>query len=799
MRTTTRQITFIAAAVVTCLLAGAATDAGGEGVVPSDLARNAFGNDGGYSFRVTFDDGGVTLKRTDYTLPGKGAVTPAYNGAAVTICEILFPDGARRTAVKRDAWDHQTATYVAGGATNGMGQTKGPETTTVVVSRLTPAVLIDTQGKSIAFRAGEKGFSHVAFVTGGKVVVRPAGRLDGAVRLDEPWLLAWFAKDSPYRGYRGNIDVNDEHYGPDKVHLTKYRRPVTLDVPILFRLERRPASIRHSSGTLTLDFDKPAGKLAVMCAFGGKAFEPSETQGWSKALPDKVVAHARRWSAKLRDYPMSVKETFSVDAAKDALTINQDFTWASFDDDWNTPPARSAPVPPMLALALGGGVPVTFHQNGKQVHPVDYQLMDTPGKAAAIDGADSYSYRITGLGRYLFHERKPAPPSDADAKYFQDQLEKHVTEMIDSGHLAPLFYVYGGIGGAGASYFYWASSPELAQALHLAWPYLSEPLRRRAVAYLKQEWKLSPPFQVNNANYRKGASRAPYEVPWQDAGRGAGGAYYREASIRQWHFFGDLYGVWAFDELTGGDEGSRCRDRAVKRAGELLAKQDWALCSPVERRKTSGFWRGVNYFDRNGQASCNVRLAGAIATVRLARKYGWQDTEKLAWYLFGKLALARVGMARYTAELHRMGLVDGPPQRDWRTLVHVDRTCVLTYRGHISTVVREDQEIPPFIGLVEEVGLLLGAHARQECGYYLDNLDRSMSLWYLSEAPKQSGSEHRLCPLQHKSGNVLAQYWVLGRCGEAFRRYVDVTRFKGDLYYIQNLAALIESYSGPAK
>ena len=41
---------------------------------------------------------------------------------------------------------------------------------------------------------------------------------------------------------------------------------------------------------------------------------------------------------------------------------------------------------------------------------------------------------------------------------------------------------------------------------------------------------------------------------------------------------------------------------------------------------------------------------------------------------------------------------------------------------------------------------------------------------------------------------MLAQYWVLGKRGEAFRRYVDTTRFKGDLYYIRNLAALIDSY-----
>ena len=44
-------------------------------------------------------------------------------------------------------------------------------------------------------------------------------------------------------------------------------------------------------------------------------------------------------------------------------------------------------------------------------------------------------------------------------------------------------------------------------------------------------------------------------------------------------------------------------------------------------------------------------------------------------------------------------------------------------------------------------------------------------------------------------GNVLAQHWVLGKTGDAVARYVDTTRFLGDLYHVRNLAAAIQSYS----
>ena len=74
-------------------------------------------------------------------------------------------------------------------------------------------------------------------------------------------------------------------------------------------------------------------------------------------------------------------------------------------------------------------------------------------------------------------------------------------------------------------------------------------------------------------------------------------------------------------------------------------------------------------------------------------------------------------------------------------------------------------------------------------------LDDAMPYWYLSEAPKQSATEHRLCPLWQQSGNVAAQSWILGKRGEAFRRCLDATRFRGDLFAIHNLVTAIESES----
>ena len=162
--------------------------------------------------------------------------------------------------------------------------------------------------------------------------------------------------------------------------------------------------------------------------------------------------------------------------------------------------------------------------------------------------------------------------------------------------------------------------------------------------------------------------------------------------------------------------------------------------------------------------------------------------------------MARVAQAHYIEAMYQYGLVRGEFQDDNRALLHIDPGSVIIGRGPIETGVHQNQEIPPFSDLVEEIGLLLGRYAASECKVYLDHLDYSMPFWYISEAPKQQATEHRTSPLQCYNGNVLAQCWILGKRREDFERYIDTTRFVGDLYYIQNLAVCIDSFAtGPGR
>lgn len=777
-------MTLLAACLAPTAMAGA-----------QDVARAAvqnFDHDGAAGWRVDFADGAVVLKRTDYEIPIRPGVTiPAMEGASLDILRVGFGGGgAGRIAA--GSWAHKAATYDLGGG----------RTATVTASRVTPALLCDSEGGVLRLTAGTPtggdeqnrppaGIQYIAWAQGGQVRTAATAELPAHLQMDEPWLLAWFGPSTPYHGYRQMIDVDDEHFGSDKNDIRYRRRATPLDIPVLIRLEHRPSGLRCDGATLELQFDRAAGKVAILPALGGNTPTPDTTVEWVSDFPEPLAAHCRQWSQWLRDVPVDVAETYSVSDDGDAVTVTQEFTWVSFDDDWNSPAAHAAPAPPMLALALGGGMPITFEVDGRPAQPTDAGWMDTPGVAMFIEGADGYRYTLSGINEYIELPERTATVADG-ADWPAEQLSAHVEEMIEAGHLQPLFYMYGGI--AEAAWWYFADSAKLAETLELAWPYLSSDLQARAVAYLQSEFEVMPPLQNNIRQYREGALRTPYEIPWQQVGRMINGVNAREQSLREWRYFADLYGLECYERLTGESIADAFRDRARAMLDERFAEQDWALAGPVITRRSQGFFRGVNYHDRNGQATANVNTGGGVGLVRLARNHGWDDLNEAGTYMLAKCMIQRVGMARYTAELHRRGLVDGDAAEDWRTLVHVDGQKVLTYRGHVNTVVRLDQETPPFNELTREVGLLLGRYARQECETYLHQLDRTMSLWYISEAPKQGATEQRLCPLQYKSGNVLAQYWILGRTGEQFRRYVDVTRFIGDLYYIANTAMLVESY-----
>ena len=749
---------------------------------PSELAGDNFSTADGLCWLVELDKGWPALARIRRHLP-----LDVYRRTKDTIFTVAFADSdAPKPQAKKASWDCLRAAYQldAGRAV-------------LTVNRLSPAVLLESPGKSVTVN-GKAGPNYVAFSRDGEPVVHSTTQLADlppeAFSMDEPWVLIWFAGSAPGRAHVHRHDVEDER-GVSKTHNGYNKEPNAVDLPVLLRLEHRVSSIRQDEHKgLTFNFPDAVGKLAVMPLAGGRLFLPAETKQWDTGLPTEVVRECRLWSARLKDFPVSVVESFAAQPASGKVTVKQRFQWSTFRDDWDSKAVKAAPVAPVLALALGSGVPVKFFSKGQIVQPVDYHFMDTAGLAMAIEGADEYEYEIAGLDKLLQVPGRRPVPTEAGARLLQAKLERHIEQMVEAGHLAPLLYIYGGIGGTWFSHFYWATSAELAQALAMAHPYLSGSLQARVAEYVRSECAVNPSLKFDRGRYSSGRPRTPYELPQEDMSRQLNYALNREGDYRQSDYLFDLYGVDAYLRLTGERPSPGLRQKATESIMRMLRRQDWAVMGPARLRDIKDR-HAVFYYNLQGAATYNRWLAGAIGFARLAHRYGWQEEEKLGYYLVGKLAMARIAQARYMPQMYQYGLVRGEAKNDNRTLLHIDTGCAVVGRGPIELGVHQNQEIPPFNDLVEEVGLLLGRYARAECKIYLDHLDYSLPFWYVSEAPKQQATEHRTTPLQYYNGNVLAQYWILGKRREDFTRYVDVTRFLGDLYYIQNLAAGIDSYA----
>src|SRR5207248_9143269 len=110
------------------------------------------------------------------------------------------------------------------------------------------------------------------------------------------------------------------------------------------------------------------------------------TWDWAKAVPRDPLMRVKYWASATREFPIYCEDSFSVNRAKDAITIRQHFHWHTINDDWKTRHIKVAPISPRLALAsMDKQFPVEFSK------PVmDFALSTPDGPYKGIENADTY-------------------------------------------------------------------------------------------------------------------------------------------------------------------------------------------------------------------------------------------------------------------------------------------------------------------------------------------------------------------------------------------------------------------------
>jgi hypothetical protein len=204
--------------------------------------------------------------------------------------------------------------------------------------------------------------------------------------VEENWLLVWFVGAKGWTNW---------------------------DSPWVIYLQHRPSAIRLDEGGLHFEFKGPAGDVVLLPLYGyekaplpGKFGVPASggpgaaktgtpndlpshkirTWEWARGIPREPLMRVKYWACATREFPIYCEDSFSVDRARDSMTIRQHFQWHSIQDDWKTRHIKVAPLSPPLALAtMDKQFPVEFSR------PVmDFALFTPYGPYMGVENRDSF-------------------------------------------------------------------------------------------------------------------------------------------------------------------------------------------------------------------------------------------------------------------------------------------------------------------------------------------------------------------------------------------------------------------------
>ena len=290
-----------------------------------------------------------------------------------------------------------------------------PVTLQIAMSRLSPAVVLQANSSSVDLLVG-LGAADMP----GHLAIANLQRIEHRTTFADPlptdvkWVLLWRGRSTPM-------------LGDDDMPL--------LIVPFapLKQLEAL------EGGGLRLKFEGERAVAAVIPIYGMIRPLARDTAEWTtqRTLPGIAVT-CGWWQANVAAFPIDATESFDYDAEEDAVDVKYTYDYLQLKDR----PPLSAPVPPMLALAVREGF-------GKAGGALEFKFLGTPenpslatifGPYLSLNAADSLTFTVKGLKRYVEYQRPAPKPSNANSKPFEDKLQAEVQKIMAAGVLAPWFY-----------------------------------------------------------------------------------------------------------------------------------------------------------------------------------------------------------------------------------------------------------------------------------------------------------------------------------------------------------------------
>ncbi|PIR43550.1 hypothetical protein COV24_01875 [candidate division WWE3 bacterium CG10_big_fil_rev_8_21_14_0_10_32_10] len=435
----------------------------------------------------------------------------------------------------------------------------GSNTLSVWASRLTPALLAQTNAAQINLFSGD--VRHIEYVNGivtnvnaiikapssPKYIAFPttsgiqvqAAPFDISAVNSENWILVWYGSNSHFvdtkkpTSFTNSADNVADNQSDN--HTLPYSEAYQADAPILVRFQNKPSSIVQNTqeGGISVTFSSGAGYMSIMPLLGREHSKASDTESWgtSRSIPPAIVSKINSWNQYLCYFPYTASENYGYDTATDTATITETISFIQLCNQGK----KLASLSPIVGIAKNI-VPVTItNSQGALLTPV---TMGTPLAYGPVEGIEdtntaslttAYKWSMSGVNKYLnatqLLKSGSVPPElsqqliDEFNKLFDVQGNPvHFDPWMFADHMPKSHEVgYTYFGNPADTLYHILSSGETLSQLH-----------NQSTTYAQSEKSQFSPDAVYNLQYGLGQQREPYAL---ENLQGSGGTYYTRRQI----------------------------------------------------------------------------------------------------------------------------------------------------------------------------------------------------------------------------------------------------------------------------
>lgn len=394
------------------------------------------------------------------------------------------------------------------------------------------------------------------------------------------------------------------------------------------------------------------------------------------------------------------------------------------------------------------------------------------GDQAALVPANNHVYALRGttllafgngssLGRLPTLAINPTTtslsvPSTAELK---SRLETEIQKIVAAGHLRPGYLNHAQFNDLWASSLtnYFENPGETLSTLSLAYPHLSSSLQNQLKTYLDNEFnRYFDPTMKGRVGWADGAARDSTLLPPEIQASLA--SYPDQISVNRygwsWNYPQiNFYGMWKYAQLYPGNQAK------ISRIYDLAKSNLEVPASATTDDLIERTWELNGY------------LTGYKGFLQLQTLAGMAQTD----------AALRTQVTNEYNHLLQFKVSSFTQDSPWIQIYEPHRRFLNIARN--------------FMYLSPEVGSDLRSQLLTTTRTALTEYDRIAPYWFATryEAAQDEGI---ISPLYNVQALFQAKAWILNDTREELYKYLDAPAFpRGDLFYIQNLVALIEAPS----